>query len=580
MQNIFTLFGEVAIRNDEAIRALDETASTAESTGEKTENAFSGIGKAALGIGKAVVTAGVALGGAWVAAIEGTREYRTHLAMLDTSFQMSGHSSETARKTYSDLNAVLGDSAQATEAAQQLAKLADNETELSTLTNVLTGVYATFGESLPIEGLAEGINHSAKLGEVQGSLADALEWSGITVEDFNKKLEACSTEQERQDLIVKTLNDTYSKAGTQYKETNADVLAANKAQEKLTNAFAELGKIGEPILTAIKTKIAEMVTAATPKLESLIKKVKDVKKWIKDNKNTVDAWKAAIIATTVSVGSFLLVLKWGTIMGAATKAVKATRAAILLFNAALRANPIGLVISLLAGLVAGFVYLWNNNKSFRTFWIDLWKKIRSACGTAVDWMKNKFGALKDALKTVKSTFGDIKDAIAEKLDAARDKVKTVIDKIKNLFNFKWSLPKLKIPKISVDGGKPPYGLGGQGRLPSFDIAWRAKGAVFSEPTILNSRLGLQGVGDSSTPEAVAPIGVLQGYIRQAVREENNNAVLGQIMMEQTQILIEFLKRSMPHDVFLDRDALVGQLVPAVDMGLADRYSHVSRGNVR
>lgn len=574
MQNIFTLFGEVAIRNDAAIKALDETSAKAESTGEKTENAFSGIGKTALGIGKAVVTAGVALGGAWIAAIEGTREFRTHLAMLDTSFQMSGHSSETARKTYSDLNAVLGDSAQATEAAQQLGKLADNETELSTLTNILTGVYATFGESLPIEGLAEGINHSAKLGEVQGSLADALEWSGITVEDFNKKLEACSTEQERQDLIVKTLNDTYSKAGTQYKETNADVLAANRANEKLTHAFSELGRIGEPILSAIKTGIANMVSSAAPKLESLIKKVKDVKKWIKDNKNTVDAWKAAIIATTVSVGSFLLVLKWGAIMGAATKAVKATRAAILLFNAALRANPIGLVISLIAGLVAGFVYLWNNNKSFRTFWINLWEKIKDSSGKAINWVKGKFNDFKSAFNTVKTVFGNIQKTISDKMNSARDKVRDAIAKIKSFFDFKWSLPKLKMPSFSLKGKfslDPPS-------VPKLSVRWNAEGGILTRPTLFG-QIGntIMGGGENGA-EAILPLDRLEGFVRNAVHAENAN--LGQIMIDQMQLLTDFLKRSMPKEVLLDGNALVGQLVPAIDSGLADRYNHVSRGNVR
>lgn len=76
----------------------------------------------------------------------------------------------------------------------------------------MTGVYATFGASLPLEGLAEAINYSSSLGEVQGNLADALEWSGITVDDFNAQLAECSTEEERQDLIMNTLRNTYSKA--------------------------------------------------------------------------------------------------------------------------------------------------------------------------------------------------------------------------------------------------------------------------------------------------------------------------------------------------------------------------------
>ena len=559
---------------------MDETAQKAEETGNQTSSAFEKIGGVAKKIGTAVVTAGAALGGAWIAAIEGSREYRAEMGLLDSAFLASGHSSTEAKNTYSALNAVLGDTEQAVEAAQHIALIADNEKEMNTLTEIGTGVFATFGQSLPIEGLMEGVLHTSELGEVQGSLADALEWSGITVEDFNDKLAKCSNEEERQDLIMKTLKDTYGAASTQYKETNKDVMEARKAQERLTDAFAELGRVGEPIMTAIKNAVAGMVSAVVPKLESFIQKIKDAKKWLKDNKDTVDKWEAAIVGATVSVGSFLLILKWSSIMSKAKTALLGVRTAVLLLNAAMKANIIGLIISLVIGLVAAFVTLWKKNEGFRNFWISLWNKLKSACGSAISWIKGKFNDLKSALKTVRNVFGDIKDAISDKLDAARDKVKTVIDKIKNLFKFKWSLPNLKVPKISVDGGKAPYGLGGKGKLPSFDIAWRAQGAVFSEPTIFNTRLGLQGVGDSSSPEAVAPIDVLAGYVRQAVREESNAETLGRIMIEQTQILIDFLRRSMPHDVLLNGNALVGQLVPAIDSGLADRYSHVSRGNVR
>ncbi len=574
------MLGTIAIENDQANRALDETAEKAEGTGQKTETAFDGIGMAALGIGKFVVTAGAAIGGAWVAAIESTREYRAQMGLLDAAFQASGHSSTEAKNTYSDLNAVLGDTEQAVEAAQHIALIADNEKEMNDLVAIGTGIFSSFGQSLPLEGLFEAVNHSAALGETQGSLSDALEWSGITVEAFNEQLAKCSTEEERQDLIMKTLKDTYGAAAEQYKETNKDVMEARKAQERLTDAFAELGRIGEPILTLIKNGVASMVEKAVPKLESFIQKIKDAKKWMKDNKNTVDAWIAAIIAATVSVGAFVLVLKWGSIMAAATKAVKATRAAILLFNAALRANPIGLVISLLAGLVAAFVYLWNNNKDFRAFWINLWEKIKDSSGKAISWVKGKFNDFKDALKTVRNVFGDIKDTISDKLEDARKAVSKVVGKIKSIFDFDWSLPKPKIPKITVSGGKAPFGIAGKGKLPSFDVTWRAQGAVFNKPTILSSNAGFQGVGDSRSPEAVAPVDILTGYIRQAVREESNTALLGQIMIEQTERLIDALSRMIPKDVTLDKAALVGALLPAVDTGLSERYSHAQRGNVR
>ena len=575
--NIFTLLGTIAINNEQANRALDETADKAGQTGKKTQDAFGKIGSAALAIGKTVITAGAALGGAWVAAIEGTREYRAQMGLLDSAFIASGHTSTEAKNTYSELNAVLGDTEQAVEAAQHIALIADNEKEMNELTAIGTGVFARFGQSLPLEGMYEGIVHTSQLGEVQGSLADALEWSGITVESFNDQLAKCSTEEERQDLIMKTLKDTYGKASEQYKETNKDVMEARKAQERLTDAFAELGRVGEPILTAIKNGVAKLVSAAVPKLQSFIQKVKDLKKWIKDNENTVDAWVAVIIGATVSIGAFLLVLKWGAIMSAATKAIKGVRSAILLFNAALRANPIGLVVSLLAGLVAAFVYLWNNNKGFRQFWLDMWAKIKSACGSAVSWIKNRFNDLKSAVSTVKKVFGDIKNAIGDRLDEARDKVRSAINKIKGYFPLSIGkiFSNLKIPKISVSGGKAPFGIAGKGKLPSFSVKWNAEGGILNRPTIFgmagNTLLG----GGEAGAEAIAPIDVLQGYVSAAVR--NETADIGRILIDQTRIMMDFLKDSMPDAVRLDTGALVGALTPAVDARLADVWNHKRRG---
>lgn len=570
---LFRLLGRIAVDNEQANRALNETAGQAENTGRKTESAFAGIGKAALGIGKVVLGAGVALGTAWIAAIEGSREYRTEMGKLDTAFVTNGHSSEAATKTYRDLQAVLGETDVSVEAANHLAIMTDNEKDLQTWTDICTGVFATFGDSLPIEGLTEAANETAKVGEVTGPLADALNWAGISEDSFNEKLAACTTEQERQKLIMETLNGTYQKASDQYKETNKDILAANRANEKLTSAFAELGRVGEPILTAIKNKVAEMAAAAVPKLESFIQKIRDAKKWMKDNRNTVDAWKAAIVGASVSVGSFLLVLKWGSIMGAATKAVKGTRAAILLFNAALRANPIGLVISLLAGLVAAFVYLLNNNKSFRAFWLSLWEKLKSACSKAISGIKSAFDGLKSAWTTVRDTFGKIASTVKDKINAAKDSVKSAVDKIKGFFNFKWSLPKLKVPSFSIKGKFDLKSLS----VPKIGINWNAQGGIFSSPTIFDTRAGLQGVGEAGA-EVIAPVDVLLDYVRQSVRAENENT--GRILIEQTGRLIDALERMIPHDVTLDKAVLVGALLPDVDAGLADRMRHAGRGNVR
>lgn len=577
--DLFKLLGTIAVDNAEANKAIEETSTKAEASGSKTESAFSKIGTAAMGVGKAVVGAGAALGTAWIAAIEGSREYRTEMGKLNTAFQTNGHSSEAAKQTYQELQSVLGETDVSVEAANHLAVLTDNEKDLQTWTNICTGVFATFGDSLPIEGLTEAANETAKTGALTGSLADALNWAGISEEDFQAKLDSCTNEQERQKLIMDTLNSTYKDAASTYKETNKDVIAANKAHERLTSAMSELGRVGEPILTLVKEKIAELVSAAVPKVESLIQKVKDLRKWIKDNKNTVDAWKAAIIAVTVSVASFVAVMKFGAVMKAAKTAITGVRGAMLLLNAAMKANPIGLVISLIMGLVAAFVYLWNNNKDFRAFWINLWSKIKSVAGDATKWIKNKFNDLKGAVSNVRQRFEEIRKTISDKINGAKDSVKKAIDKIKGFFPLSVGkiFSNLKVPTITVSGGKAPFGIAGKGKKPSFGVNWNAEGGVFDEPTILPTLKGWQGVGEAGA-EAIAPITVLQDYVKSAVKGENNNLV--RTLIEQNQILMDFLTRTIPSTVRLDSGELVGALTPAIDVQLSDRWNHAKRGNTR
>ena len=189
-------------------------------------------------------------------------------------------------------------------------------------------------------------------------------------------------------------------------------------------------------------------------------------------------------------------------------------------NAAMLANPIALVVALLAGLVVAFIYLWNNCEDFRNFWLKLWEKVKDASAKAAKAISNKFDDLKDGLKKVKKIFGDIQSTISEKMESARKKVKDAMDKIKGFFPLKIGkiFSNLKIPKISVSGGEAPFGIAGKGKLPSFSVKWNAEGAILDNPTIFgavgNTLLG----GGEAGMEAVTPIDVLQDYVRRSVRE--------------------------------------------------------------
>lgn len=100
-----------------------------------------------------------------------TEEYRVAQGKLNTAFEAAGYSSDTATAAYSEFYKILGDTDTATEASQLLAQLAENERDVETWTRTAAGVWGTFGDSLPIEGLIESANETAKVGlELLGRL--------------------------------------------------------------------------------------------------------------------------------------------------------------------------------------------------------------------------------------------------------------------------------------------------------------------------------------------------------------------------------------------------------------------------
>jgi phage-related minor tail protein len=246
-----------------------KTADEAKESTQKFGDTVKKVGSvAAAGFGAVTAAVGAAAG-ALIATAESSREYRREMGKLDTAFTTSGHSSEAAKTTYQALQGVLGETDQAVEAANHLAQLTDNEADLAKWTDICTGVYATFGASLPIEGLTEAANETAKVGKVTGPLADALNWAGVSEDAFNESLAACSDEQERQTLIMETLSGLYDEAATKYQETNAEVIRANEANEAWAASMAEIGAEVEPLLSDVKLLGASLISDLLPGIKDI-----------------------------------------------------------------------------------------------------------------------------------------------------------------------------------------------------------------------------------------------------------------------------------------------------------------------
>jgi chromosome segregation ATPase len=327
---------EVTLKNGKAMEKGGKAVKDAGDEAEDAEKKFGGLKAGIAAIGAAIV--GAVAG--FLSLAESTRESRNEMAKLETSFQTAGLSAENAEKTFTDLYGIMGDEGAAVEAAQQLAKISKGEKDLAANTRILTGVMAEYGNSIPLEGLAEGIAASSSMSSVQGVLADALEWQGVNLDDYNAKLETLATEEERSAYIQKTLTDLYGESADAYRENNAEVIAAQEAQANLNSVMNELGATAEPIMTALKQGFAEVLKAVKDLLagadfesiktsieggfstfiEDILPKIVDGFKWIIDNKD-------ALIAGIAGIGTAFAVMNVANMIMGVVKAFKAFKLA-------------------------------------------------------------------------------------------------------------------------------------------------------------------------------------------------------------------------------------------------------------
>lgn len=261
---------------DGCAKSIDEFGKEVKDAEENTDS-FSG--KLKNGLVGAFEVAGasiVTVGTAAVAGLkflndiaESTEEYRIAQGKLNTAFEAAGYSTETAKAAYQDLFSVLGDTDNATESAQLLAQLAKSEEDIATWGEIAAGVTGTFGDALPINSLIEAANETAKVGQVTGVLADALNWVSISEDEFNEKLAACADETERTNLITETLSGTYKNASDIFKENNSVLMDANRAQVELNDSMARLGGMVAEVKTELMAEFAPSIAEVSDALIGL-----------------------------------------------------------------------------------------------------------------------------------------------------------------------------------------------------------------------------------------------------------------------------------------------------------------------
>lgn len=406
---------------------------------------------------------------------ESTREFRQDMGTLETAFDRAGFSAETATETWKGLYSVFGEDDRAVEAANNIARMADSQEELDEWVRITTGVWGTYQDALPVESLAEAAAETAKVGQVTGAFADALNWNSeaaemlagymndevTTAEDaFNVALSECSNEAERQALITDTLTVLYGEAADKYEETAGTLMDANAANADYTQTLAEMGERIEPVTTAVQegftkilnkileitentdfTAIAEQIGELTDDVISL---AEDGFAWLKDNMDwlipVVSGLTAAFVAyKVISLGvaaaeaiKTAVLATGATVVNAATIATWALNGAIAFLT-----SPITIAVAAIAGLVAAGVWLYNNWDTAKEHLIAFGNKVSEIWNSIAGWITGVI----ETISQYFPVFGAFLDGVWQSIQDVVGNIKAifggVIDFISNIFAGNW-----------------------------------------------------------------------------------------------------------------------------------------------
>jgi phage-related protein len=374
---------------------------------------------------------------------DSTREYRRTLATLDTAANDAEVNADKMREKFTDLMGVFNDEDSVTEGLNNLLAAGFDEKNIDAITEQLEGAALRFKDTLKFEGISDGLQETLATGKAIGPFAELLERSGVNLDTFDEGLGKATTSAEKQNYVLQELSKLgLADVSKNFREQNAEMIEAEKANVDYQNSVAALGEKVEPITTKIRegfTKILDKVfelasgadlegfgekieTAFDGFINDVIPKIVDGLQWVLDNKDI-------LIAGIAGIGTAMLTMNVANMIMGVVKAFKAFKAAQegatvaqWLLNLAMNANPIGIIIALIAGLVAAFVILWNKSDKFREFWIGLWDKIKSVASSAWEGLTN--GA-KKAWSGIKSIFSKVGSFFSETFSKAWQKVKDI-----------------------------------------------------------------------------------------------------------------------------------------------------------
>lgn len=418
-------------------------------------NTFSKVGKTLL---KSVGAISGAISGAVLAIdkyTEAGADYNKAQNTLEITFRKSSVSVDSAKRAYSELFTVLGDTSKVSNTLSYFAKFATTEKQLNDLTNILTGAYAEFGDTISTDELAKNISELVQTGDVTGQLSDVLKQTGINLDSFKDKIAKCKDNNERLNTTIAILNSSLGSSATQWKQENSAIVSQNKILEEQLKSKAEINKK----IVALKNNIQEFATQA---LAQMTPYIKDALDYLKDN------WKrlATIGGVIAGIGTALIAVN-GAIK-AYEIAVTTAKVAQIAWNAALSANPIGIVLTAVAALGVGIkkTYEWykKTNEEIEKSNLEAASHMYDNVGLSLDYIVDKQSkailvqrALTDEFGntkyTIENLFKDgefnipegwgLEEWLQSNIDVIQKAEPEIQEKIKSVFDFEKALKTLQ-----------------------------------------------------------------------------------------------------------------------------------------
>lgn len=345
---------------------------------------------------------------------EETKEYRKIMASLEVSSEKAGYTAEQTTEIYKTLYGVLGDEQTAATTTANLQAIGLEQEKLTEITNAAIGAWASYGDSIPIDGLAESVNETIKSGQVTGTLADVLNWAAeegetfgvklkantkaneewnkavkeaATAEDyFNLALQDAADSTERANIVLKLFSKQgLAKAGEAWQENNKDIVEANKATADFQEITSKMAKKFSPVSITMQKGFNKILDSASNLVDEsdieeftglledgadiiaddVLPVIKDLFDFVIDNKDYVVSGLAGIGSAVAAWKIAEGVKKVTDGIKAMTTGVEGATAATKLLNGAWKASPAG-VIATTIGLVTtavGFLVSATNDET-------------------------------------------------------------------------------------------------------------------------------------------------------------------------------------------------------------------------